>query len=77
MAKRLIEVDDETHVVVPIEPTDDMLNAAQERLCEMKSVTHFDDHRETEMFKAMCSVCAKIGEHEPDCDTLQFDKPKD
>lgn len=56
MAKRLIEVDDETHVVVPIEPTDDMLNAAQERLCEMKSVTYFDDYREAEVFKAMCAA---------------------
>lgn len=77
MVRRLIEIDDETHSVVPIEPTDDMLNAAQDRLCEMRSVTHFDDRLEAEKFKAMCSVCAMIGEHEPDCDTLRFDKPKD
>lgn len=35
------------------EPDDDMLNAAQERLCQISSRTNFNDHEQAEMFKAM------------------------
>jgi len=43
-------------VLVPREPTDDMLNAAQERLCELRNITDFDDHLFAEMFKAAVST---------------------
>jgi len=35
------------------DPTDEMLNAAQKKLCELHSITHFSDHDIAEMFKAM------------------------
>jgi len=39
--------------LVPVEPTDEMLGAAQERLCEIANFTNFDDYNQAEMFKAM------------------------
>ena len=35
------------------EPTEDMLNAAQERLCQISSRTNFNDFEQAELFKAM------------------------
>ena len=43
----------EGYAVVPIEPTDEMMNAAQARLCELSNATSFNDHQQAEMFKAM------------------------
>ena len=34
-------------------PNDDMLSAAQSKLCEISSRTHFVDHEQAEMFAAM------------------------
>jgi hypothetical protein len=39
--------------LVPITPTDEMLNAAQERLCMLRNVTHFDDYLEAARYTAM------------------------
>jgi hypothetical protein len=36
--------------------TDDMLNAAQSRLCELSNNTYFNDHHQTEMFIAMVAA---------------------
>lgn len=44
------------YTVVPLAPTDDMLNAAQSRLCEIENFTYFDDYSQAEMFKAMCAA---------------------
>jgi hypothetical protein len=49
-----------THVVVPMEMTDDMLNAAQERLCEVANPTYFNDFHQDEMFKAMLAARPKV-----------------
>ena len=42
--------------LVPIDPTDAMLNAAQERLCQIQNPTYFDDDIETEKFVAMVNA---------------------
>jgi hypothetical protein len=52
----LLQLTFEGYAVVPVEPTDDMLNAAQSRLCELSSVTNFDDRQQAELFKSMCAV---------------------
>lgn len=46
----------EGYVLVPIEPTDDMLHAAQERLCEIRNVTSFDDGEQASLYRAMLSA---------------------
>lgn len=38
------------------EPTDDMLNEGQERLCQISSRTNFDDYEQSEIYKAMRAV---------------------
>ena len=42
--------------VVPVEPTDKMLNAAQSRLCDIENNTYFNDYHQAEMFKAMVAA---------------------
>jgi hypothetical protein len=49
-----------THVVVPVEVTDDMLNEAQSRLCEITNPTYFNDYNQAEMFKAMLAARPKV-----------------
>jgi hypothetical protein len=36
-----------------MEPTDQMMNEGQERLCQIASRTHFDDFEQAEIYKAM------------------------
>jgi hypothetical protein len=36
--------------------TDEMLNAGQERLCEIRNTTHFDDEAQAEIFAAMLAA---------------------
>lgn len=52
----LLQLVFEGYMVVPSEPTDEMLNAAQSRLCDMANITYFNDHHQAEMFKAMVAA---------------------
>jgi hypothetical protein len=45
--------------IVPREPTDEMLNAAQSRLCEIENFTNFVDYNQAEMFKAMVTSASE------------------
>ncbi|MDT4864596.1 hypothetical protein D3C87_1817360 [compost metagenome] len=39
-----------------LESTDEMLNAGQERLCQLSASTNFNDYEQAEIFKAMFEV---------------------
>ena len=50
----------EGYAVVPAEPTDEMLNAAQSRLCDIANMTYFNDGHQAEMFKAMVTAAQEL-----------------
>jgi hypothetical protein len=53
------------YIVVPAEVTDEMLNAAQDRLCQITNPTYFNDHNQAEMFKAMLAARPKVTPYVP------------
>ncbi len=59
-----------TFTCVPREPTDAMLNAAQERLCQIENMTYFNDHHQAEMFKAMVDAAPASDNHTPKMDEV-------
>lgn len=59
-----------TSAIVPREPTDEMLNAAQERLCQIENMTYFNDYHQAEMFKAMVDAAPTSDGYVPKMDEV-------
>jgi hypothetical protein len=54
----------EENAITAGDVTDDMLNAGQSRLCELRCSTHFDDELQAEIFAAMFNARAALSPSE-------------